>query len=285
MSKIALTPNASGTGVFTIASPATNTDRTLTLPDEAGVVLTSVSSLASANLTGAVTVSGSNVGIGTTLPEAKLDVKSTLAITEASAANSNSELAFYSKFSDSQRGYVLLRCESLASGSSDLAIRTRNNFVEAERMRIDSAGRVTMPYQPACHVSCVATQTVSQSSYSPTTLDFTVQYVNVGGHFNLSTNRWTAPITGHYEFNWSYGTRSGNPSQYRSFLWKNGVQQGHTQLRNDSTGMPGYNFASRAAILYLTQNDYVELRGSIDGYTEWYSDGQLQTSMTVRLVS
>ena len=50
MSKIALTPNASGTGVFTIASPATSTDRTLTLPDEAGTVLTSVSSLASANL-------------------------------------------------------------------------------------------------------------------------------------------------------------------------------------------------------------------------------------------
>ena len=29
MSKIALTPNATGTGVFTISSPATNTDRTL----------------------------------------------------------------------------------------------------------------------------------------------------------------------------------------------------------------------------------------------------------------
>ena len=40
MSKIALTPNATGTGVFTISSPATNTDRTLTLPDEAGTVLT-----------------------------------------------------------------------------------------------------------------------------------------------------------------------------------------------------------------------------------------------------
>jgi hypothetical protein len=40
MSKIALEPNAAGTGTFTIASPATNTDRTLTLPDEAGTVLT-----------------------------------------------------------------------------------------------------------------------------------------------------------------------------------------------------------------------------------------------------
>lgn len=43
MSKISLTPNASGTGNFTIASPATNTDRTLTLPDNTGTILTSAS--------------------------------------------------------------------------------------------------------------------------------------------------------------------------------------------------------------------------------------------------
>jgi hypothetical protein len=59
MSKIALTPNATGTGVFTISSPATNTNRTLTLPDEAGTVLTSASSLASDNLTGPINVNAS----------------------------------------------------------------------------------------------------------------------------------------------------------------------------------------------------------------------------------
>jgi len=40
MSKIALNSNASGTGVFTIASPNSNTDRTLTLPDQSGEVIT-----------------------------------------------------------------------------------------------------------------------------------------------------------------------------------------------------------------------------------------------------
>ena len=54
MSKIALTPNASGTGVFTIASPNSNTDRTLTLPDEAGTVLTSAGVPASAMPAGSV---------------------------------------------------------------------------------------------------------------------------------------------------------------------------------------------------------------------------------------
>ena len=52
MSKISITPSATGTGVFTIASPATNTDRTLTLPDEAGTVLTSASSIPTSVLTG-----------------------------------------------------------------------------------------------------------------------------------------------------------------------------------------------------------------------------------------
>ena len=38
MSKISLTGNPSGTGTFTISSPATNTDRTLDLPDAAGTI-------------------------------------------------------------------------------------------------------------------------------------------------------------------------------------------------------------------------------------------------------
>jgi len=52
MSKIKIEGNASGTGTLTIAAPNTNTDRTLTLPDGAGEILTNASSLPAANLTG-----------------------------------------------------------------------------------------------------------------------------------------------------------------------------------------------------------------------------------------
>jgi hypothetical protein len=38
MSKIALSGNASGTGTFTLASPNSNSDRTLNLPDAAGTI-------------------------------------------------------------------------------------------------------------------------------------------------------------------------------------------------------------------------------------------------------
>ena len=47
MSRIAFKGNASGTGTFTFESPNSNTDRTLTLPDEAGTVLTSASDVLS----------------------------------------------------------------------------------------------------------------------------------------------------------------------------------------------------------------------------------------------
>ena len=54
MSKISITPNASGTGVFTISSPATSTDRTLTLPDEAGTIITTAGVPSSAMPAGSV---------------------------------------------------------------------------------------------------------------------------------------------------------------------------------------------------------------------------------------
>jgi hypothetical protein len=69
MSKVSITGNASGTGTFTIAAPNSNTDRTLTLPDEAGTVLTSGGAIdvdASAPADSVVIDASGNVGIGTT---------------------------------------------------------------------------------------------------------------------------------------------------------------------------------------------------------------------------
>jgi hypothetical protein len=54
MSKITLTPNAAGTGTFTLASPNSDTNRTFTLPDSTGDLLTSESTLSSDKLTGAL---------------------------------------------------------------------------------------------------------------------------------------------------------------------------------------------------------------------------------------
>jgi hypothetical protein len=76
MSKVAIIGNASGTGVFTVASPNSNVDRVLTLPDETGTVITTAGVPTSAMPAGSViqvvqvysttqvSVSGTNVSIG-----------------------------------------------------------------------------------------------------------------------------------------------------------------------------------------------------------------------------
>jgi hypothetical protein len=56
MTKIAIVPNAAGTGTFTIEAPNSNSNRTLTLPDSAGTVATAESTLAQFNATGSAPV-------------------------------------------------------------------------------------------------------------------------------------------------------------------------------------------------------------------------------------
>jgi len=54
MSNIAIKGATTGTGVFTLESPATNTDRTLVLPDEAGTIITTAGVPSSALPAGSV---------------------------------------------------------------------------------------------------------------------------------------------------------------------------------------------------------------------------------------
>ena len=54
MSKVSISGNASGTGVFTIQAPNSNVDRVLSLPDEAGTIITTAGVPASAMPAGSV---------------------------------------------------------------------------------------------------------------------------------------------------------------------------------------------------------------------------------------
>jgi hypothetical protein len=56
LSKIALSGNANGSGTFTIASPNSNTDRILNLPDSAGTLATAESTLTQFNASGSAPV-------------------------------------------------------------------------------------------------------------------------------------------------------------------------------------------------------------------------------------
>jgi hypothetical protein len=91
MSKVVIQGNASGTGNFTIAAPNSNTDRTLTLPDEAGTVITTAgvpsSSLPSGSVLQVVSQSN-NGGMGSTTNTSSYVASSeTLSITPTSASS------------------------------------------------------------------------------------------------------------------------------------------------------------------------------------------------------
>ena len=56
MSQVKIQGNASGTGIFTIAAPNSNTDRTLNLPDSSGTIATAESTLSQFNASGSAPV-------------------------------------------------------------------------------------------------------------------------------------------------------------------------------------------------------------------------------------
>jgi hypothetical protein len=77
MSRVSLSGNPSGTGTFTIASPNSNTDRTLSLPDQTGTLLTGSGALninASAPTSSLTLDASGNLGVGNTSALGKLDV-------------------------------------------------------------------------------------------------------------------------------------------------------------------------------------------------------------------
>ena len=76
MSKVKIKGNASGTGVLTIEAPNTDTDRTITLPDEDITLGGGVDGIVStANATAITIDSSENVGVGTSSPSVALQVE------------------------------------------------------------------------------------------------------------------------------------------------------------------------------------------------------------------
>jgi hypothetical protein len=68
MSKIAISGASTGTATFTIESPATSTNRTLTLPDNTGTIITQNSTPAFASTIGVGGATPSTSGAGITFP-------------------------------------------------------------------------------------------------------------------------------------------------------------------------------------------------------------------------
>jgi len=160
-----------------------------------------------------------------------------------------------------------------SNGDSALAFKNYG----AERMRIDSEGRVTMPYQPA--FSYVGTS-YSQSTSTWSIVIPATTVLNRGGHYNGSTGVFTAPVDGYYVFGFwglSYPHYNGetNSLQY----WKNGGSGSNNIQFNGASS--AHALASGGWGVYLYANDTVDLRyyrgsGSAYAYpSQWNMWGYL----------
>lgn len=116
MSKIALSGDASGTGTFTIASPNSNNNRTLTLPDNTGTVLTTGSNLVGLTGVGKVLqVVQSNQFSGVTTTSGSAQFSSTTPSITPSASSSKILLLWSTS--------VIVDCDADSQGSNNGFVR------------------------------------------------------------------------------------------------------------------------------------------------------------------
>jgi len=137
-----------------------------------------------------------------------------------------------------------------------------------ERMRIDSSGRVTKPYQPRFMANTGAGVTVSVANTS--TIVFGSVVHNPQSLYNSSNGRFTAPVDGFYQFNAMMRfNSSGNSGTYlRVRPFKNGSHMEY--LIGDSIGgsymaNQTYTYVTLAFAVNLVANDYIDLRQDNQG--------------------
>ena len=147
----------------------------------------------------------SNVGIGTSSTFGKASINSNGA--PATSGNMSTGLTVHNTsggtainigtYDAGGYSYIQSAYVNSAGTTRDLAFLTG----ATERMRIDSAGRVTMPYQPAFYVYGTTGNTTPTSA-ATTAVPFSTASFNRGNHFNLSSNVFYAPVAGVYSFHY-----------------------------------------------------------------------------------
>ena len=221
------------------------------------------------------------VGIGTTDPQKYLHMQhgstnafsasndswhSTIIHNNAAAATNTAGIAFVVSGSayhgNAGTGIAAVKNGTNSDYGADLVFITRPQSAAAlERMRISSAGIVTMPLQPAFSAGGGAHQNITGIF----TVEFNYTTANIGSHYNTSNYRFTAPVIGTYTF--SYGWMAHQDEAQRSALYVNGSRVGDTKY---SLGV-SYANTNHSVSVTLAASDYVEVKNNVNGgSTEGY---------------
>ena len=143
-------------------------------------------------------------------------------------------------------------------------------------MHIDTAGRVTMPNQPAFKAG-TSSGFVCTSDYADIAMPSTL--LNVGNHYSTTSSRFTAPIAGTYHFSFSGNTSNTNTSPDWASFKKNNSRSSLPILYNNSD-TNYWTLISGSCTIYLNQGDYV----SVGGVNNSYWDSSNWTSFSGHLI-
>jgi len=204
-----------------------------------------------------------NVGIGDNDPPYKLSVSGTGG-TRIMVENTDTNWAALDiRAGGNQANYVFFKDDSAERArmqvfdTNDIAFSTGDS--PTERLRINNAGIVTKPYQPAFHAYGPT------SASTPAYIVFQNTSVNTGSHYSTSTGKFTVPVTGVYLLYWS-AIGNNNNDVYRYYLRVNQSANisntgGDVHLRVDTlaTGSEYGTNGSRVQMLSLSANDEVQI--------------------------
>ena len=175
---------------------ALNLDGTTGITSDSGTpVIENLNTTATGiDITGQLTTTG-NVGIGTSSPTRLLQLNSSTTEVAMKLTNSTSGSGS-SDGTDIKYEGLNLSINNREAGS---IIFETNNI---SRATIDSAGRVTMPYQPV--VSATRNSDFGSNGAAQSIINFEGVQVNVGNHYNNATGIFTCPVNGTYRIT-AYG--------------------------------------------------------------------------------
>ena len=158
----------------------------------------------------------------------------------------------------------------LDDSSDSLVIGKGSALGTTPAITIDSSQRVTRGHIPSFFVKGPSSWTDLTSTSTTYFKDSvaTVDVVsNVGSHFDTSTGRFTAPISGKYQFNVClYNNETGDTAHYLS-VFVNGSHY-NTILglyQNADTAYPD-NTNSLSVSIDLNASDYIEIQATQDVY-------------------
>ena len=227
--------------------------------------------------------SSGNVGIGTSLPAAKLHLASGSALEQRIVHEGNGTTVIRR---DGSTSYLLSESGGATSRNLAFGYQTSSGSAITETMRIDSSGIVTTPNQPAFLARLPGTNpnlvVNGWAKFNFNAIDW-----DRNNNFSTANSRFTAPVSGIYYFNWLVQVQGMTipPAWYYANPLVNGSTSAGSYGVTFTDQRPGADYyygIKGSQSLNLVAGDYVELQyywtngnGTVHGGTESQFSGHL----------